>query len=109
MEERLSVQLKDALEARENRTNEVAEKLARENFELFGKQIAAGEFYRSKEDTLVVCTIQSTEPSDEALKEAHFEALAALYDEEGIKLLNLEWGEILGEALLLAAHLQVKS
>lgn len=109
MEERLSVQLKDALEAREKRTSEVAEKLARENFELFGKQIAVGEFYRSKEDTLVVCTIQSMELSDEVLKEAHFKALAGMYDEEGILLLDLEWREILGGALLLVAQLQVKS
>ena len=109
MEERLSVQVSDALEARKNQTTEQAKELAQKNFELLSKQIAAGEFYRSKEDTLVVVTLQSLEPSDEMLKKAHFEALAALYDEEGILLLDLEWREILGGALLLVAQLQVKS
>ena len=109
MEERLSVQVSDALEARKNQTTERAKELAQKNFELLSHQIAVGEFYRSKEDNLVVCTIQIMEPSDEVLKEAHFKALAGMYDEEGIILLDLEWGEILGGALLLVAQLQVKS
>ena len=109
MEERLSVQVSDALEARKNQTTERAKELAQKNFELLSHQIAEGEIYRSSEDTMVVVTLQSLEPSDEALKEAHFKALAGMYDEEGIILLDLEWGEILGGALLLVAQLQVKS
>lgn len=109
MEERLSVQVSDALEARKNQTTEQAKELAQKNFELLSHQIAEGEIYRSSEDTMVVVTLQSLEPRDEMLKKAHFEALAGMYDEEGIILLDLEWGEILGGALLLVAHLQVKS